>query len=168
MTETVKKVADTATITKETALAVIMTQNLTEEFAVTAPGQGSVIRTATNTDDVLLFNAVNGSAEKVEDYFGQDIKVTDIVVTSADILKDINDPDPENGERENKPVVHFFTADGKHISSISNGIIRATKNLLSCGFIPTADSPITIRFKEIRTKRGVAHSFDMVANKILT
>lgn len=41
--------------------------------------------------------------------------VTDIVVTSADILKDINDPDPENGERENKPVVHFFTADGKHM-----------------------------------------------------
>lgn len=163
MTETVKKVADTATITKETALAVIMTQNLTEEFAVTAAGQGAVIRTATNTDDVLLFNAVNGSAEKVEDYFGQDIKLTDIVVTSADILKDINDPDPENGERENKPVVHFFTADGKHISSISNGIIRATKNLLSCGFIPTADSPITIRFKEIRTKRGVAHSFDMIA-----
>lgn len=163
MTETQKKVADTATITKETGLAVIMTQNMTEEFAVTAPGQGAVIRTATNTDDVLLFNAVNGSAEKVEDYFGQDIKVTDIVVTSADILKDINDPDPENGERENKPVVHFFTADGIHISSISNGIIRATKNLLSCGFIPTADSPITIRFKEIRTKRGVAHSFDMIA-----
>lgn len=163
MTETEKKVADTAANTKETALAVIKTQNMTEEFAVTAPGQGAVIRTATNTDDVLLFNAVNGSAEKVEDYFGQDIKVTDIVVTSADILKDINDPDPENGERECKPVVHFFTADGKHISSISNGIIRATKNLLSCSFIPTADSPITIRFKEIRTKRGVAHSFDMIA-----
>ena len=163
MTETEKKVADTAANTKETALAVIKTQNMTEEFAVTEAGQGAVIRTATNTDDVLLFNAVNGSAEKVEDYFGQDIKVTDIVVTSADILKDINDPDPENGERENKPVVHFFTADGKHISSISNGIIRATKNLLSCSFIPSADRPITIRFKEIRTKKGVAHSFDMIA-----
>lgn len=163
MTETEKKVADTATNTKETALAVIATTNMTEEFAVTEAGQGAVIRTATNADDVLLFNAVNGSAEKVEDYFGQDIKVTDIVVTSADILKDINDPDPENGEKENKPVVHFFTADGKHISSISNGIIRATKNLLSCGFIPTAESPITIKFKEIRTKRGIAHSFDMIA-----
>lgn len=163
MTETEKKVADTATNTKETALAVIQTQNMTEEFAVTAAGQGAVIRTATNTDDVLLFNAVNSSAEKVADYLGQDIRVSDIVVTSADILKDINDPDPENGERENKPVVHFFTADGQHISSISNGIIRATKNLLSCGFIPTAESPITIRFKEIRTKRGVAHSFDMIA-----
>ena len=163
MTETEKKVADTATNTKETALAVIQTQNMTEEFAVTEAGQGAVIRTATNADDVLLFNAVNGSAEKVEDYFGQDIKVTDIVVTSADILKDINDPDPENGEKECKPVIHFFTADGKHISSISNGIIRATKNLLSCGFIPTAESPITIKFKEIRTKRGIAHSFDMIA-----
>lgn len=163
MTKTEKKVADTTTNTKETALAVIKTQNMSEEFAVTEVGQGAVIRTATNTDDVLLFNAVNGSAEKVEDYFGQDIKITDIVVTSADILKDINDPDPENGEKECKPVVHFFTADGKHISSISNGIIRATKNLLSCGFIPTAESPITIKFKEIRTKRGIAHSFDMIS-----
>lgn len=163
MTETEKKVADTATNANENALAVIKTQNMTEEFAVTEAGQGAVIRTATNTDDVLLFNAVNGSAEKVEDYFGQDIKIIDIVVTSADILKDINDPDPENGEKECKPVVHFFTADGKHISSISNGIIRATKNLLSCGFIPTAESPITIKFKEIRTKRGIAHSFDMIA-----
>jgi hypothetical protein len=163
MTETEKKVVDTATNTKETALAVIKTQNMTEEFAVTDVGQGAVIRTATNTDDVLLFNAVNGSAEKVVDHLGQDIKVTDIVVTSADILKDINDPDPENGEKENKPVIHFFTADGKHISSISNGIIRATKNLLSCGFIPSVDNPITIKFKEIRTKNGIAHSFDMIA-----
>lgn len=161
MNENEKNVAETATT--ETALATIKTTNMNEEFAITAPGQGAVIRTATNTDDVLLFNAVNGSAEKVEDYFGQDIKVTDIVVTSADVLKDFNDPDPENGEKENKPVVHFFTEDGKHISSISNGIIRATKNLLSSGYIPTADSPITIRFKETRTKRGVAHTFDMIA-----
>lgn len=163
MTETEKKVADTTTNTKENALAVNKTQDMTEEFAVTAAGQGAVIRTATNTDDVLLFNAVNGFAEKVEDYFGQDIKVADIVVTSADILKNFKDPDPENGERENKPVVHFFTADGKHISSISSGIIRATKNMLSCGYIPTADRPITIRFKETRTKKGVAHTFDMIA-----
>lgn len=163
MTETEMKAVDTATEAKTNALAVIQTTNMNDEFAVVEAGQGSTIRTSTTTDDVTLFNAVNGSAENITDHFNEDIKVIDIVVTSADILKDINDPDPENGEKENKPVVHFFTADGLHISSISNGIIRATKNLLSCGFIPTAENPITIRFKEVRTKRGIAHSFDMIS-----
>lgn len=163
MTETEMKAVDTAAEAKTNALAVIQTTNMNDEFAVVEAGQGSTIRTSTTTDDVTLFNAVNGSAENITDHFNEDIKVIDIVVTSADILKDINDPDPENGEKENKPVVHFFTADGLHISSISNGIIRATKNLLSCGFIPTAESPITIRFKEARTKRGIAHSFDMIS-----
>lgn len=160
MTENINNTAENE---QNTTLANIHTQNMNNEFAVTAAGEGAVIRTATTTDDVVLFNAVNGSAENVVDYMNNDIKVVNIVVTSADILKDINDPDPENGEKENKPVIHFFTDDGKHISSISNGIIRATKNLLSCGFIPTAEQPITIRFKEIRTKRGIAHSFDLIA-----
>lgn len=163
MTETEMKAVDTAAEAKTNALAVIQTTNMNDEFAVVEAGQGSTIRTSTTTDDVTLFNAVNSSAENITDHFNEDIKVIDIVVTSADILKDINDPDPENGEKENKPVVHFFTADGLHISSISNGIIRATKNLLSCGFIPTAENPITIRFKEVRTKRGIAHSFDMIS-----
>lgn len=163
MTETEMKAVDTAAEAKTNALAVIQTTNMNDEFAIVEAGQGPTIRTSTTTDDVTLFNAVNGSAENITEHFNEDIKVIDIVVTSADILKDINDPDPENGEKEGKPVVHFFTADGLHISSISNGIIRATKNLLSCGFIPTSENPITIRFKEVRTKRGIAHSFDMIA-----
>ena len=160
MTENINNTAENE---QNTTLAIIQTQNMDNEFSVTEAGQGTVIRTSTTTEDNVLFNAVNGSGEKVVDHMGEDIKVINIVVTSADILVDINDPDPDNGEKKNKPVVHFFTADGLHISSISNGIIRATKNLLSCGFIPTPEQPITIRFKEIRTKKGIAHSFDMIS-----
>lgn len=148
---------------ENTALAVLSnTQDLSTEFATTAAGTGSVIRTSTTTDDVALFNAVNGSAESVEAYFDKDVQIKDIIVTSADVLKDI-DADPETGERESKPVVHFFTIDDRHISSISNGIARAAKNLLSCGFIPTAEHPFTIRFKTVKTKRGIAHSFDLIS-----
>lgn len=148
--------------TNETALSVIQTHDMTDEFATVPAGTGALVRTSTTTDDVTLFNAVNGSADKVADLIGEEIEVINIVVTSADILKDINDPDPDNGERDGKPVVHFFTPDGIHISSISNGIIRAAKNLLSCGFGPTPENPITIKFKEVKTKRGTAHSFDLV------
>lgn len=153
----------TKTNAETTALtAISQQQNLTMEFATTEAGTGAVVRTSTTTDDVRLFNAVNGSAESVEDYLDKEVQITDIVVTSADVLKDIND-DEETGERENKPVIHFFTTDGNHISSISNGISRATKNLLSCGFIPTAERPFTIKFKTVKTKKGIAHSFDLIS-----
>ena len=156
--------AETTTESTETmSPALVSTTDLTAEFKTVEVGTGATIRTTTTTDDVTLFNAINGSAEKVEDYLGKEVIVTDIVVSSADVLKDINDPDPDNGEKENKPVVHFFTNEGVHISSISNGIARATKNLLSVGFQPTKESPITIRFKEVKTKRGTAHSFDLIS-----
>lgn len=153
----------TMTNAESTTLAALgQQQNLSTEFATTAAGTGAVIRTSTTTDDVRLFNAVNGSAESVEVYLDKEVQITDIVVTSADVLKDIND-DEETGERESKPVIHFFTVDGKHISSISNGISRAAKNLLSCGFIPTAERPFTIKFKTVKTKKGIAHSFDLIS-----
>ena len=141
---------------------VFQCNDLQKEFEIGEAGSGAKIRTTTTTDDVTLFNAINGSAEKVEDYLGSEVTVTDIVVTSADVLKDINDTDPD-GEKENRPVIHFFTADGKHISSISNGIRRAAENLLTVGFNPTKEDPIVIRFKEVKTKKGTAHSFDLIS-----
>lgn len=158
-TETVETTENNATAL---TLAKIKTTDLTDQFATLEAGEGDTIRSSTTYDDVTLFNAVNGSAEKVEDYIDQCVEITDIVVTSADISDDINDPDAENCDKHNKPVVHFFTKDGKHISSISNGISRAAKNLLSCGFIPTTEQPFTIKFKQIKTKRGMAHSFDLI------
>jgi len=49
-----------------------------------------------------------------------------------------------------------------HFSSISNGIARSAKNLIGCGLTPTQERPIKIVFKEINTKKGKAHTFDMV------
>ena len=141
---------------------VFQCNDLQKEFEIGEAGSGAKIRTTTTTDDVTLFNAINGSAEKVEDYLGSEVTVTDIVVTSADVLKDINDTDPD-GEKESRPVIHFFTVDGKHISSISNGIRRAAENLLTVGFNPTKEAPIVIRFKEVKTKKGIAHSFDLIS-----
>lgn len=135
------------------------TFDLSKEFSTVAEGEGSMIRTSTTDDDVTLFNAINSSAEKLEEYIDQEVEVVAIVVTSADVAEDMND---EDSNKVNKPVVHFFCKDGKHISSISNGIRRATENLLSVGFAPSIESPITLKFKLVKTKKGTAHSFDLV------
>lgn len=128
-------------------------------YATVEPGTAPLLRSSTTTDNAKLFNALNGNAEPVKDWLGEDFDVADIVITSADVPTVMGD---ENSERVCKPCVHFYGLDGTHISSISNGIIRATKMLLACGLTPTPDSPITIRFKEIETKNGRAHTFDMV------
>ena len=144
----------------ENTNAIVPVIDTHEIFAVVECGQGAIVRETTTTDDVTLFNAVNSTGEKVADNLGVDIVITNIVVTSADVNSDMND---ENSDKVNKPCVNFFTADGKQISSISNGIIRATRALFGVGFTPTAERPITIRFKEQKTKKGTCHTFDLVS-----
>ena len=128
-------------------------------YAIVEPGTGPLLRSSTTSNNAKLFNALNGSSENVKDWLGEEIDVTDIVITSADVPSIMGDDD---SERVSKPCVHFFTLDGSHISSISNGIVRATKMLLACGLTPSEEEPIRIRFKEVATKKGTAHTFEMV------
>ena len=150
--------------TPETALPALigsyMTMTVDQSiYATVEPGTAPLLRSSTTTDNAKLFNALNGNAEPVKDWIGEDFDVADIIITSADVPSVMGD---ENSERVCKPCVHFYGLDGTHISSISNGIIRATKMLLACGLTPTPEAPITIRFKEIETKNGRAHTFDMI------
>lgn len=151
-----QEAAQSAPELTSTALTMTVDQSI---YAVVEPGTAPLLRTSTTTDNTKLFNALNGNADTVKQWLGEEVDVTAIVVTSADVPSIMGD---EDSERVCKPCVHFFTLDGSHISSISNGIIRATKMLLACGLTPTEDSPIRIIFKEITTKKGTAHTFDMV------
>lgn len=128
-------------------------------YATVETGTAPLLRHSTTSATNKLFNALNGSAKPVKDYLGKDVDITDIVITSAEVPSIRED---EDSERVSKPCVHFFTLDGEHISSISNGITKATKMLLACGLVPTEDNPITIKFTEVPTKKGIAHSFEMV------
>lgn len=125
--------------------------------------EGAKIRYSSTFDDVTLFNALNSSSESIADHFGEDIKVLNIVITTAQVSSDFND---DFAEKEDKPCVHFFCENDLHLASVSNGIIRSAENLITCGFMPTPEAPIVIRFKEIKTKRGTAHTFDLVSRTV--
>lgn len=147
-------------VAQEAALTTFQTMTVDQSiYATVEPGTAPLIRSSTTTENVKLFNALNGSSESVKNWLGEEIDVIAIVITSADVPSIMGDDD---SERVCKPCVHFFTLDGSHISSISNGIIKATKMLLSCGFLPSEEEPIRIRFKEVETKKGTAHTFDMI------
>lgn len=122
--------------------------------------EGEKIRFTTTFDEVTLFNSINSSSESVADHFNENITVENIVITTAQVNMDIND---DFSEKEDKPCVHFFCKDGLHLASVSNGIIRSAENLITCSIIPSPEQPIVIMFKEITTKKGKAHSFDLVS-----
>ena len=130
-----------------------------DAFAIKAAGEGAKIRETTTTETTVLFNAVAGGSESIKPLIDKEpIEVINIVVTSADVHEEKED---ETSPMINRPVVHFFTSDNKHYSSLSNGIVRTVSNLLACGLIPTPETPIKIRFKTVETKRGTAHIFEL-------
>lgn len=143
---------------QETTLTVVETEQNTAAFAVTEATGAQEIRATTTTEQTYLFNALAGGSEKVADYIGKTVDIVAMVVTSADVSKDINDPD---GEKECRPCTHFFTDEGKHIASVSNGIAKTARTLLTVGIIPTEETPLRISFKEIPTKKGKAHVFEL-------
>jgi len=122
----------------------------------------NTVRYSTTNSTTTLFNAVNGSSQKISSVLGNVLTVTNIVIASANVSKEFSEKDNPDSEKVNKPCVHFFTEDGKHYASVSDGIMRSVKNLLSCGIIPTAEKPVKIFFSEIQTKNGRAHTLDLV------
>lgn len=140
----------------------LATVSMSDDFAICEAGQGAAVRATTTDKNTVLFNAVNGQGQKVKDFLGVELEIVNIVVTSADVAKDYADKDNENAEKVSKPCVHFFTADGIHISSISNGICRGVMMLFECGMQPVEGSPLHIMFTTIETKNGTAHSFTLI------
>lgn len=134
----------------------------TNIFKVSGEGEGAAVRYSTTFDDVELFNAVNGGSEAVKDYLDQELEVSDIVITSANVHENRDD---DESPIVSKPCVHFYTTDGKHLTTLSNGIIKSAKNLIGCGFAPCKEHTIVIKFKTINTKKGTAHTFDLVTRK---
>ena len=136
---------------------------LTEAFQTVSVDEGynlPCIRFASSeADHVTLFSALNDRGENVEDYMDEEVVVEHIVVTAADVQEEMNNP---NAPFVNKAVIHFFCDDGTHISSLSNGIRRCTLNLVGCGFDPTPDHPVHIKFKRVKVARGNAHSFSVL------
>lgn len=128
-------------------------------FLTLAAGTGAKIRKTTTTDTKRLFNAISSPSKPLKSMIGETIDVIDIVITSADVHEDAND---EESPLVNKPVVHFFTLDGEHYSSLSNGIIKATENLLSIGIMPSEDEPFELRITTVDTPKGTAHSFEWI------
>lgn len=133
--------------------------DLTDVFAPIEVGNPPLVRFSCTDNKTALFSAINGGGDSITTVFGEELEISGIIITSADVPIDRNKPD--NGTI-NKPCVNFFTVEGNHYASISNGVVRATKNMLGMGLLPSPENPILITFKQINTAKGIAHTFDII------
>lgn len=133
-------------------------EDMTNIFSQYDENEGAPIRYSSTDNKTYLFNSANGGGESITKIFDEVITVVAIVITSANVPVIMSQP---NGDRVSRPCINFFTDDGRHYASISSGVARAARNILGCGFIPTADDPINISFRQIKTPKGIAHTFDL-------
>lgn len=134
-------------------------KEIKEFFAIIPNEMPNTIRYTSTEDENIMYNAINGGAEKIENYIGEVVEVNNIIVTSANLH---TDKDDEESPVENRPCINFFTTDGKHISTISNGIVRSVENLYACDMIPTPERPRKIKFVTIDTNKGTSYSIELV------
>ena len=160
MAKTMENTKDSTT--KVTDKMELATVSMADDFAIVEAGTGAAIRATTTDKTSVLFNAVNGQGQKVKDFIGVELNVVNIVVTSADVAKDFSNKDNPDVEKVSKPCCHFFTVDGLHISSISNGITRAVMKLFECGLQPIDGEPVKMMFTTMETKNGTAHSLTLL------
>lgn len=148
----------------ETSLSLTLNPLSKAIFETVPESKGAAVRFTTTDDDVALFNAVNGNSDPVKLLIGKELEVSDMIITSAEVHEG-RTPDGEQDENTpivSKPCVHFYTPTGEHYTTLSNGIARAARNLISVGFAPNPEHTIVIRFRTIDTKKGTAHTFDLV------
>lgn len=130
-------------------------------FAITEEkANGNSIRHTTTVDTVDLFNILTGKSENCKVLLGQPpITVTAFAITGANVHSEKDDDD---SPIVNKPVCHFLTDDGRHFSSMSNGICRNVAALIESGLTATPETPIKLQFVTVDTKKGTAYTFNLV------
>lgn len=128
-------------------------------FETVDSNTGALLRFSTTDNREEIFAAINGAGDSITTVFDEVLGIKSILITSAEVPIDRNKPMQGNCS---KPCCNFYTVDGRHFASISNGVVRAVKNLLACGLIPSADEPVWISFTQINTPRGVAHTFELM------
>lgn len=111
---------------------------------------------STPANKAIVYNAINNPTVKIADHVGKDIYIKDIY------CEEFEQTDPETGEV--KPLIKtvLIDPDGNSFFSVAGGIFRAVKNLMQIFGYPTYETPIHVRVKPVRLKKGSTYSLEIV------
>ena len=104
----------------------------------------------TKADKVALYNAFNNPDVKIADIINQPIDVVDVVLAQVNLVDD------KTGEVDSAVRTILIDKEGKTYDATSSGIYNSilTINAVFGSLHYTADEPLTVVVKQIKTKRG--------------
>ena len=112
----------------------------------------------TVAEKATLYNALNSTGEKLGDYVGDTITVSNIVLQGSTFT------DEETGELQKFARLILVGPEGQIDKSTSRGMVRAAIQLMQVFGTPNEwGQPLSIQIERVQLRKGYTYNFKVVA-----
>ena len=112
----------------------------------------------TVAEKATLYNAINSTGEKLRDYVGDTVTVSNIILQGSTFT------DEETGEIKKAARLILVGPEGQIYKSTSRGMVRAAIQLIQVFGIPNEwERPLTIQIERVQFRKGYTYNFKVVA-----
>ena len=128
--------------------------------ALAESGSGVWVPFAPETvaEKATLYNALNSTGEKLGDYVGDTITVSNIVLQGSTFT------DEETGELQKFTRLILVGPEGQIYKSTSRGMVRAAIQLMQVFGTPDQwGQPLSIQIERVQLRKGYTYNFKVVA-----
>ena len=112
----------------------------------------------TVAEKATLYNALNSTGEKLGDYTGDTITVSNIILQGCTFI------DEETGEIKKAARLILVGPEGQIYKSTSRGMVRAAIQLMQVFGTPNEwGQPLSIQIERVQLRKGYTYNFKVVA-----
>lgn len=109
-------------------------------------------------DKAVLYNALNSSGEKLGDYVGNTVAVSNVILQGSTFI------DEETGEIQKSTRLILVGPEGQIYKSTSRGMVRAAIQLMQVFGTPDQwGQPLNIQIERVQLRKGYTYNFKVVA-----
>lgn len=140
------------------SMGALAIQDQADLLADTGSGVWVPFAPETVAEKATLYNALNSTGEKLGDYVGDTITVSNIVLQGSTFT------DEETGELQKFTRLILVGPEGQIYKSTSRGMVRAAIQLMQVFGTPDQwGQPLNIQIERVQLRKGYTYNFKVVA-----
>ena len=133
-------------------------QDQADLLAETGSGVWVPFAPETVAEKATLYNALNSTGEKLGDYVGNTVTVSNIILQGSTFT------DEETGEVQKFARLILVGPEGQIYKSTSRGMVRAAIQLMQVFGTPDQwGQPLSIQIERVQLRKGYTYNFKVVA-----
>ena len=133
-------------------------QDQADLLAETGSGVWVPFAPETVAEKATLYNALNSTGEKLGDYVGDTVTVSNIILQGSTFL------DEDTGEVQKFARLILVGPEGQIYKSTSRGMVRAAIQLMQVFGNPNEwGQPLNIQIERVQLRKGYTYNFKVVA-----